>query len=159
MSSLQDKLDFLSTLHLCQSFLTSTLSITLPTTWSSRQYLAVIVTILTATSCKPWLLDSQEQWNRNSTFLSIKVLTSTLFVTNIYAFQYQIAWLDHAPVSLYNSDTQESVITMETGKYVCALWAISQLFPNQSIRRKHKRTKGHKKLPKSMKMNNIRYIK
>ena len=139
MSSLQDKLDFLSTLHLCQSFLTSTLSITLPTTWSSRQYLAVIVTILTATSCKPWLLDSQEQWSRNSTFLSIKVLTSTLFVTNIYAFQYQIAWLDHSPVSPY-SDTQESVITMDTGKYVpYGLWEIPQLFPYQSIRRKDKR--------------------
>ena len=144
MSSLQDKLDFLSTLHLCQSFLTSTLSITLPTTWSSRQYLAVIVTILTATSCKPWLLDSQEQWSRNSTFLSIKVLTSTLFVTNIYAFQYQIAWLDHAPVSPYNSDTQESVITMDTGKYVPYGKSLN-CFPTKILEEK---TKGHQKLPK-----------
>ena len=151
MSSLQDKLDFLSTLHLCQSFLTSTLSITLPTTWSSRQYLSVIVTILTATSCKPWLLDIEEQWSRNSTFLSIKVLTSTLFVTNIYAFQYQIAWLDHSLVSPYNSDTQVSVITMDTGKY-----CILNCFPTKQL---EENTKGHQKLPKSTKMNNIRCIK
>ena len=140
MSSLQDKLDFLSTLHLCQSFLTSTLSITLPRTWSSRQYLAVIVTILTATSCKPWLLDILEQWSRNSTILPIKVLTSTLFVTNIYAFQYQIAWLDHSLVSPYNSDTQVSVITMDTGKY-----CILNCFPTKLL---EENTKGHQKLPK-----------